>query len=97
MPVEGGAETDTGLAVEMWSEYQVTEDGIYFVSAPSEGASAAIQYFEFATGKTTRIASILKPTFHSLSVFPKRGKARWILYTMQDSMNSDLMLVEDFR
>ena len=57
-------------------------------------ASSSIQFLSFATGAVTPVATTEKYATHGLAVSPDR---RWIVYTQYDQVNSDLMLVENFR
>ena len=55
-----------------------------------------IQFFDFATGKTSLIAFLAKPAsgFGGFCVSPDR---RHVLVGQVDQQDSDIMLVENFR
>ena len=44
MPVEGGQEKELGLLVDTWGDWDVTDRGIYFVSAEGK-----LMLYNFAT------------------------------------------------
>ncbi|HSE33174.1 MAG TPA: LpqB family beta-propeller domain-containing protein [Pyrinomonadaceae bacterium] len=70
--------------------------GIYFVNTKAR-PRPTIEFFNFATGQTTRITAIekeLELVFPSLSISPDGRK---ILYVQVDRRESDIMLMENFR
>jgi hypothetical protein len=93
MPTEGGEESQVLESVYARA-FEVVKEGIYFIPRPNSEGRYAIQFFDFGTGKAKPIAMIEKPAFSNLSVSPD---GRWILYTQLDQLDSDLMLVENFR
>jgi hypothetical protein len=72
--------------------FAVARKGIYFV-APHPDGNSAVQFYSFATGNVTPIATIRRPVDWGLSVSPDE---RSIVYTQVDQAGSDLMLVEHF-
>jgi len=94
VPVGGGPEEK--VLEEVWYlEFDITEDGIYFVprheAASSEGA---IHFYDFETRSAKPIAKIGKPAGTHVSVSPDE---QFLLYTQTDLADADLMLVENFR
>jgi dipeptidyl aminopeptidase/acylaminoacyl peptidase len=98
IPVAGGEET---LVLDhhragYWRYWAVTAQGIYFATAELP-ARPLIEFFSFATGKVTLVATIEKQIqagFCGLAVSPDN---RWVLYTQLDQRGSDIMLMENFR
>jgi len=96
--VEGGEETfvlDHHRA-GYWRFWAVTEQGIYFATAETP-ARPVIEFFSFATGKVTLVATIERRIGSGgwgLAVSPD---SRWILYNQLDQSGSDIMLIENFR
>jgi len=74
-------------ASSLWS---LSPGGIYFV--PAE-APRSVRYFDLASKQTRQIFEADKNLYSGLSVSPD---GRWILYTQED-VNSDIMLVDNFR
>ena len=93
MPIDGGEETRLTGAVFRYN-YAVTKEGLYFVPAASAGGVSSVQFLNFATGATTEIVKIEKPVDLGLAVSPD---GRYLLFTQEDYMGQDLMLVENFR
>jgi Tol biopolymer transport system component/predicted Ser/Thr protein kinase len=94
VPVDGGEETqvlDRGLQ----SYWTLTSQGIY-VRTWKPPLAPVIELYSFATGRLARVAELAKGKDYSLglSVSPDD---KWILYTQLDRVDSDLMLVENFR
>jgi dipeptidyl aminopeptidase/acylaminoacyl peptidase len=90
--VDGGEERQV-LESVLAENYAVVSRGIYFM--PGVTDRFTIQFFNFATGKITQIASIERELQYGFSVSPDE---RWILYPEVDqSGSSDIMLVENFR
>jgi Tol biopolymer transport system component/DNA-binding winged helix-turn-helix (wHTH) protein len=96
MPVDGGDETlvlnNSGAG--NWGQWSVADSGIYFIDYQPDGLSVA--FFNFATQKTTRVVGLenVNAFIGGLTASPD-GKQ--ILYTQQDPLSSDIMLVEDFQ
>ena len=73
------------------SAFAVLNDGIYYIDRPS--GQSRLQFFDFATGRSTTVARGLGDVEPLLTVSPH---GRTILYTRLDSSVDDLMLVDDF-
>jgi Tol biopolymer transport system component len=73
----------------------VVKDGIYFIN-PDAKDGVALEFFDFATGKERRVAELGKVNIYAgcVAVSPDR---RHILYTQNDYVGADIMLVENFR
>jgi Tol biopolymer transport system component len=92
VPVDGGEEKQV-LESVFAINYAVGSRGIYFMPVPT--GHFTMQFFSFATGRITQVASIEKQVMWGFSVSPDE---RWILYPQVDqSGSSDIMLVENFR
>jgi Tol biopolymer transport system component len=100
VPVEGGKEKlvlDTHKA-GFWSAWTLVEKGIYFLTA-EQLSRPAIEFFSFTTGRVTEVTALAKAfrpwtNPEGLSV---SADGRWILYTQEDRVDMDIMLVENFR
>jgi Tol biopolymer transport system component len=73
--------------------FVVLERGIYYIDQPT--GEARLQFFDFATGKSTTVAGGLGQIRVGLLTASPDG--RTILYCRVDSSGNDLMLVENFR
>ena len=94
-PVEGGEEIRIHDQV-VQGHWALMDGGFYFLNSKAS-PRPAIEFFNFATGRTTQIASVEKDfdsRVPSLAVSPD---GRWILYVQIDQRESDIMLVENFR
>ncbi|HKA18466.1 MAG TPA: winged helix-turn-helix domain-containing protein [Blastocatellia bacterium] len=76
--------------------WAVADRGIYFIH-PEPKPPAAIEFFSFAKGRVTRIASLDKESYQWSSTLSISPDEKWILYTQRDQSGSDIMLVENFR
>jgi len=94
VPVDGGEETQV-LDHGLQSYWTVTSQGIYMLTLKPPLAPV-IELYSFATGRLARVAELAKGKDYSmgLSVSPD---GKWILYSQLDRLDSDLMLVENFR
>ena len=94
MPVDGGEETlilDRKIA---WSHWRVMEKGICFLdwgATPPE-----IDFFDGVTHDSKQIATVdrEKGIWGGFAVSPD---GRWILFARVDQIDSEIMLVENFR
>jgi Tol biopolymer transport system component len=93
VPTEGGEERQVFGSLELWGNYAVVEQGVYFMAKSESAAGSSIQFFNFANQKIRPIATIDRPVWLGLSVSPD---GRWVLYSQVDQVGSDLVLVEDF-
>ena len=91
VPVEGGEESQV-LESLFGDIYDVVEDGVYFVP-PSKGADYSLHFLRFATGAVEPIHDI-EGMPAGLSVAPD---GRSILYAQWEKLETDIMLVENFR
>ncbi len=95
MPVEGGREVR--VLDSFKSELGVVfSDGIYFIDPDAKGG-VAMEFFDFATRQEKIVAELGKGNILilpiSIAVSPDR---RQILYTQDDQLGADIMLVENF-
>jgi hypothetical protein len=102
LPVSGGAAVKVLERVALFS-FAVLEGGIYYIDPPGEpgvgpdnqpSGDARLQYFDFATRRSTTVARNLGNVGLGLTASPD---GRTILYSRMDSSVDDLMLVENFR
>ena len=70
---------------ELWT---LSRAGIYFVPAD---APRSVRYFDFATRQVRPVFEVDKDFGGGLSVSPD---GRWILYSQEGDVNSDIMLVD---
>jgi dipeptidyl aminopeptidase/acylaminoacyl peptidase len=91
--VEGGEETQVLDSVS-GGNWEVVEQGIYFIPTPGADRRYFIKFHDFATDKIKPVAELDKQLSWGISVSPD---GRSILYSQLESASSDLMLVEDFR
>ena len=73
--------------------FVVLDRGVYYMDRPS--GETRLQYFDFATRKSTTVAGNLGKVF--LASLTASADGRAILYARVDSSADDLMLVENFR
>jgi Tol biopolymer transport system component len=95
VPVTGGEEKQI-LDDAIQGFWALLDNGIYFVN-PKSTPHPTIEFFNFATGHRTRIATVekdLQLVYPSLAVSPD---GRSLLYVQVDSFESDIMLAENFR
>jgi Tol biopolymer transport system component len=96
MPADGGDEVPLlGLpAAGYWGYFAVAERGIYLVDTTV--TPQALAFFDFATRRTSRIATLEQPVMQWESGLALSADGRTILYVQGDQANSDIMLVENF-
>ncbi len=95
VPVAGGEEIRV-LDEALQGFWALLDTGIYFVN-PEVMPHPTIDFFDFATGRTKQVAAVQKEiqlVSPSLAVSPD---GRWLLYVQADKLESDIMLMENFR
>jgi Tol biopolymer transport system component/DNA-binding winged helix-turn-helix (wHTH) protein len=93
MPTSGGEESQVLTSVN-WRAFFPVNDGVYFIPEPGADRKYSIQFLSIATGKVKTVAPISRPAQEGLSVSPD---GRFLLFSQNDEVGSDLMLVENFR
>jgi len=95
MPLQGGPETEVLNEVEGggWPDWALSSDGIYFLRY-DKFPHVSIQFFEFATHKTTPIWSLGKEPGWGLSM---SRDSKSIVYVQKEFAESNIMLVKNFR
>ena len=95
-PVEGGEEIlvldEPGAG--SWGQWTLADDGIYFINLKSKGGPA-VGFYSFDKHEIRRIVG-LEGVNEFVSGFTVSPDRRWILYSQQDPISSDIMLVESF-
>ncbi len=76
-----------------WFNWGLARNGIYFLDRSVEPKST-ISFFELTTRKITQISSLDKPTGWGLALAPD---GRSLLYIEVDFVDSNIMLVKNFR
>lgn len=93
VPVEGGDELQLIPSAIPFS-FGLGRDGIYFnPSLTAEGAQS-IEYFSFADRSAKRLMYVERPAGRGISVSPD---GRWLLFTRDDQVGADLMIVDRIR
>ncbi len=94
MPVEGGEETPVLDRKIAWSHWRVGEKGIYFLDW--DATPPEIDFFDFVTRHVKQIATVdrAKGIWGGFAVSPD---GRWMLFARVDQIDSEIMLVENFR
>jgi Tol biopolymer transport system component/serine/threonine protein kinase len=93
MPLEGGEENRILDRKIEWSHWRVLENGICFLDS---GAMPEIALFDFATRQVKQIGIVerAKGFWGGLAISPD---GQWMLFTRVDQVDSEIMLVENFR
>ena len=73
--------------------FAVTDDGLYYASAPDSDHAGVVRLLSFATLQTRPIATSVRATGAGLSV---SADGRLLLFTRVDQFGSDLMCIENF-
>ncbi len=98
VPVGGGEET---LVLDhhqagLWRYWVVTDKGIWFATAETP-AHPLIEFYSFATGKVTQVATLDKPLLKTTPGLTVSPDGRWLLVAQMDQSGKDIMLVDNFR
>jgi Tol biopolymer transport system component len=94
LPVEGGQAAKVLENLSYLRNLVIVSKGIYFVPRQDTASSgSSIEFLDFATNHTKRVASFGKPLDLGLALSPD---GRWILYSQVDQVGAELRLVENF-
>jgi Tol biopolymer transport system component len=95
IPSAGGNEEQV-LAGALQGFWALANDGIYFIN-PNGSTRPAIEFFNFETHKTSQILTMekdLQLVYPSMAI---SADGRSLLFVQIDSLESDIMLVQNFR
>jgi hypothetical protein len=93
MPLSGGQETRVLDEPDDWRDWGLARNGICFIHYQRLQPDAILEFFEFATHRIIPISTLDKP-FEGLAVSPD---GRTVLYSRIESLQSNIMLVKNFR
>jgi len=89
MPVEGGQEVEVVSRLHDYNFFGVTAKGSTFMRTP-----ATIRFLDPASGRVSTLATLEKDVWNGLCVSPDD---RSVVWSQQDRVSSELMLVDNFR
>jgi Tol biopolymer transport system component/DNA-binding winged helix-turn-helix (wHTH) protein len=97
VPVNGGEEAPVLEFPEVgyWGYWALAEKGIYFVN--TRRRPYALEFFDFETRRVVHVARFEKAPTAFDAGLAVSSDGRSILYVQEDQINSDIVLVENFR
>ena len=93
MPVQGGESTRILKNISMM--WRVCGNGICFLDEKEN--PARLKRLDLRSGRTTSFGSVDLGKEGSFGNFDVSPDGRWVIYPRVDTLNSDIMLVENFR
>jgi Tol biopolymer transport system component/DNA-binding winged helix-turn-helix (wHTH) protein len=78
-------------ALSFAANWATVRDGVYFYPAGSPGT---LSYFDFATEEVRPVFEVGRGSYYGLSISPD---GRYALYAKIEGINSDIMLINNFR
>jgi Tol biopolymer transport system component/DNA-binding winged helix-turn-helix (wHTH) protein len=96
IPINGGEEMEivSSLEAGYWGYWAVVENGIYYLDTTTK---SGINFFDVATHRITRVFDLESPPARQAPGLAVSPDKKTILYTQLDALNSDIILVENFR
>ena len=96
IPTNGGEEIEiiSSLEAGYWGYWAVVENGIYYLDTTTK---PGINFFDTATHRITRVFDLENRPAREAPGLALSPDKRTILYTQLDALNSDIILVENFR
>ena len=85
-----------GPAVQDWGNWQLTDDGFYYLERAGE-VYPSVMFYSFSARTAQSIASLASPIVSNQRAFSIDSKGASLYYTRIDRMEADLMLVNAFR
>ena len=79
----------------MWGRWQLSRNSIYFISWSSDN-HYAVETFDLSSKALTKLVDV-RNADELISGFAVSPDCAQVLYTLQNSLSSDIMLVENFR
>ena len=79
------------------AQWEITGEGIYFLNQDAQ-PFPAIEFFRFSTRRVERLVTLAQDTrFQGYRQISVSADGRWVLFSQEDRLQSNIMLVEDFR
>ena len=96
VPTDGGEEIEviSSLEAGYWGYWAVVDDGIYYLDTVTK---PGIAFFNLTTHRTTRVFDLENRPARKASGLAVSSDKKTILYTQLDALNSDIILVDNFR
>jgi dipeptidyl aminopeptidase/acylaminoacyl peptidase len=96
MPIDGGREELVldRIAPGFWGYWAIGKNGVYFVEWTELRREATLNFFDLATRRVSKIASLTNPPIPADSAFALSPDERYILVTQVDQSGSDLLMAE---
>jgi Tol biopolymer transport system component len=96
MPVAGAEPVPVLRSVRAYAWWQVAPDGIYFIDGST--TLAPFRFLDFATGRVKTLTTLdIGYSVAPITTFDLSPDGQWILFRRVDQVESDIMLVENFR
>jgi Tol biopolymer transport system component len=96
MPVAGAEPVPVLRSVRAYAWWQVAPDGIYFIDGST--TLAPFRFLDFATGRVKTLTVLdIGYSVAPITTFDLSPDGQWILFRRVDQVESDIMLVENFR
>jgi hypothetical protein len=77
-----------------WGQWALADDGIYFIKIKQ--SSSGVAFFSFSNARITTVVDLVNVN-DFVSGFAISPDHHQVLYAQRDPINSDIMLVENFR
>lgn len=90
----GGEETPVTGGLSYSLNFVVADKGLYFMAERGAPDKTSIDFFDFGTAKVRTLLKVGKRWWYGMALAPDQ---RSLLYSVVDSADSNLMLVENFR
>ena len=92
----GGEEVEVigSLEAGLWGYWALVDPGIYYLSSTSK---PEIAFLDLATRRSTKIFAMDNPPAREAPGLGVSPDGRTVLYTQLDDLNSDIILVDNFR
>jgi Tol biopolymer transport system component len=94
IPADGGPEQRIIRSIANAGTFAVTTAGIYFIPPPAQDGGTSIMFVESVTGLPRSIAPVSGVPMWGFAISPDR---RYVLYVSLRGVESDLVLVNNFR
>jgi Tol biopolymer transport system component len=97
IPTNGGEEIEviSSLEAGYWGYWAVVENGIYYLDTTT--TKPGIAFLDFTTRRTTRVFDLENRPAREAPGLAISSDKKTILYTQLDALNSDVILVDNFR
>jgi Tol biopolymer transport system component len=95
VPIAGGQETLVGEAVDVWSNWDLSDRGVYYIGK-NQGSPATLWFFDFAVRGVKTLARLSTDPVFAAGEPRLSPDGKWLVFS-GGTRAADIMMIDNFR